>query len=109
MGRHAAGKAPEIASIVVTDAFVSENVLAVLPRFAPSLRRLDLSRVMLSPAAMKFIGELTGLESLQLSGCSLTDDSVKPIASLKQLATLDVSGNYGITDKSAGLWHASLG
>ncbi len=96
-------KLPKLRTLVVADAFLSEKAVAVLPRFAPSLRRLDLSRVMLSPSAMKCIGELTGLESLQLSGCSLTDESVKPIANLKRLTTLDLSDNFGVTDKSAGL------
>ena len=83
-----------------------ETAVAVLPRFAPTLKRLSLSRVPLSPAAMKSIGELAHLDSLELSGCSLTDESIRPIANLKDLATLDLSGNFGVTDKSATLLRA---
>jgi Leucine-rich repeat (LRR) protein len=98
-----AEKLPKLRTLVVTDAFLPAEALAVLPRFAPSLRRLDLSRVMLTPAAMKAIGELTALESLQLAACSLTDEAIEPIANLKKLTTLDLSGNFGVTDKSARL------
>ena len=101
-----AEKVPKLKTLVINGAFLSEKALAVLPRFAPSLRRLDLSRVMLSPGSMKLIGQLGGLESLLLSGCSLTDEAIQPIANLTKLTMLDLSGNYGVTDKSAGVLRA---
>jgi len=96
-------KVPKLRTLVLTDAFLSEEALAILPRFDSSLRRLDLSRVMLSLRAMKHIGELRELESLRVSGCSLNDETVGPIVNLKKLMILDLSGNYGVTDKSMGL------
>jgi hypothetical protein len=33
----------------------------------------------------------------------LTDEAIEPIANLKKLTTLDLSGNFGVTDKSARL------
>ena len=96
-------KIPKLRTLVVTDAFLSAKAVAVLPRFASSLRQLDLSRVALSPGLMKFVGELRELESLRLAKCSLNDEAVKPIAHLKKLALLDLAGNFGITDESAGL------
>jgi Ran GTPase-activating protein (RanGAP) involved in mRNA processing and transport len=99
-------KMPKLRTLVVNGAFLSEKAVAVLPRFAPSLRRLDLSRVTLSPDSMKVIGELTGLESLLLAECSLNDEAIQPITNLKKLTMLDLSGNYGVTDKSAELLRA---
>ena len=49
---------------------------------------------------------MAGLETLLLAGCSLSDDAIGPIANLKKLTTLDLSGNFGVTDKSAGLLRA---
>ena len=102
----AAEKLPKLKTLVINGAFLSEKAVAVLPRFAAALRRLDLSRVMLSPVSMTSIGQLSGLDSLLLSQCSLTDEAIRPIANLKKLTTLDLSGNYGVTDKSAGLLRA---
>jgi Leucine-rich repeat (LRR) protein len=101
-----AEKLPQLRALVVNGAFLSDKAFAVLPRFAPSLKRLDLSRVTLSPEALKVIGELAGLETLLLAECSLSDEAIGPIANLKKLTTLDLSGNYGVTDKSAGLLRA---
>ena len=101
-----AEEVPKLRTLVINGAFLSEKAVAALPRFAPTLRRLDLSRVMLSPGSIKSIGELDGLDSLLLSQCSLTDEAIRPIANLKKLTTLDLSGNFGITDKSAGLLRA---
>jgi Leucine-rich repeat (LRR) protein len=99
----AAENLPKLKTLVINGAFLSEKALTVLPRFAASLRRLDLARVMLSPGSMTSIGQLSGLDSLLLSQCSLTDEAIGPIAHLKKLTTLDLSGNYGVTDKSAAL------
>ncbi len=101
-----AEKLPRLETFVLTGAFLPDKAVAVLPTFAATLTRLDLSRVILSPDAMKSIGELGGLESLLLSGCSLTDEAIRPIANLKKLSTLDLSDNYGVTDKSAALLRA---
>ena len=56
-----AEEVPKLKTLVINGAFLSEKAVAVLPRFAPTLRRLDLSRVMLLPGSMKSIGELSGL------------------------------------------------
>ncbi len=101
-----AEKAPKLRALVVNGAFLSDKAFAVLPRFTSSLKRLDLSRVTLSPEALKVIGKLAGLETLLLAECSLSDDAIGPIANLKKLTTLDLSGNFGVTDKSAGLLRA---
>jgi Leucine-rich repeat (LRR) protein len=101
-----AEKLPKLHTLVINGAVLSEKAVAALPRLAPSLTRLDLSRVTLSPGAMKAIGELAGLESLLLAECSLSDEAIRPLANLKGLTTLDLSGNYAVTDKSAALLRA---
>ena len=97
---------PRLRTLVVRGAFLSERAIAVLPRFVSSLKRLDLSEVMLSPGAMKSIGKLSELQSLCLSSCSLTDEAIEPIKNLKNLTTLDLSSNYDLTDESAAILKA---
>jgi Leucine-rich repeat (LRR) protein len=101
-----AKKLPKLRMLVINGVVLSQQAIAALPRLAPSLRRLDLSRVTLSPGAMKVVGELAGLESLALAECSLSDEAIRPLANLKGLTTLDLSGNYAVTDKSAALLRA---
>ncbi len=92
-----------LSKLVLTDAFLSEGGLESLPKLAPSLRELDLSRDALSPQAMLTIAKLADLESLRLSECSLDDQAIRPLAGLKKLKLLDLSGNFAITDASAEL------
>lgn len=66
-----AEKLPKLRTLVVNDAFLPDGAVAVLPRFAVTLKRLSLSRVPLSPAAMTSIGELARLESLESVGVFL--------------------------------------
>jgi len=90
---------PKLQTLVVTKAFLSESAIGALPVFAGSLRRLDLSGVMLTPEAMQSIGKLRELQSLSLAGCSLGNEAVEPLETLKKLKTLDLSGNFDITDQ----------
>lgn len=92
-----ANKLPPLVTLVVTGAFLSEDAIAVLPRFAKSLRRLDISGVALSGSSTNSIGKLTQLQTLRLSDCSLDDAGVKPIQALRNLVTLDLSNNNEIT------------
>lgn len=99
---------PKLQSLVVTRAFLSESAIGALPVFADSLRRLNLSGVMLTPQAMQSIGKLRELRSLSLAGCSLGNEAVEPLATLKKLNTLDLSGNLDITDQGVRTLDALL-
>lgn len=64
----------------------------------PTLTSLDLSGCTVSSAGLEAIGGLTGLTSLNLNGCALTD--ITPLSGLSALTTLDLSNN-AISDISA--------
>ena len=75
-------------SLTITSASATDYApLAALTQ----LESLDLSGCVLSEASLKTIGGLTDLTSLRLSSCALR--SVSPISGLTKLETLDLSGN----------------
>ena len=97
---------PRLQTLVITKAFLPDEAIGVLPRFAGSLTRLDLSGIMLSPVMTRSIGELHQLRSLTLAGCSLENQAIRPLTTLKNLQTLDLSGNFGLTDEAARMLDA---
>ena len=92
---------PKLQTLVVSNAFLTEDAFVALERFANSLRRLDLTGVALSSDSMISVGKLWQLRTLRLSNCSLRDEAIEPIGSLTNLVTLDLSDNHDITNKSA--------
>lgn len=64
----------------------------------PELETLDLSGCSLSPEDLELIGALPLLETLRLSGCGLTN--IAPLAALVDLSELDLSNN-SISDINA--------
>lgn len=97
---------PPLRAIILNSLFLPESAIAVLPRFQTTLTHLNLSDVELSSESMRSVGKLRQLQSLQLGGCSLSDEAVVYLAGLEQLTSLDLSDNYGITDASAKILDA---
>lgn len=64
----------------------------------PALQTLDLSGCLLPTDALTYIGTLSELTTLKLSGCGLSN--IQALASLAKLTTLDLSEN-SISDLSA--------
>lgn len=61
------------------------------------LRRLDLSRTFLNLDLTERLAGLSGLEYLDLSECGLDDAMIAPVVEMKQLKTLIVDGNPGLS------------
>lgn len=95
---------PPLKTLVIRQAFLSEQAVAVLPQLAANLKWLDLSGTTLSTSSMEAIAKISQLQTLRLAGCSLDDEAIRPIQSLTNLITLDLSDNVGITDKSATIF-----
>lgn len=74
------------------------EVLATIP----SLNEVRLSRKKLA-GQTAFLAKLTKLGTLDLSGCELTDNDLRPLGKLKLLRSLELSHNPKITD--VGLAH----
>lgn len=98
---------PNLLSLTARDSRVEDySVLTSLPL----LEKLDLSGSLISAQTLEYIGTLTALKELDLSGCGLSN--ILPLAGNTALTTLDLSdnsiSNIGVLSNYAELSVADL-
>ncbi len=117
---HALGGFPRLSSLALRDVPVTGRFLQQLPHRAQlqrlalsqtyvtaeafdalaacvQLQRLDLSRTFLNLDLTQRLARLQSLEYLDLSECGLDDSMIAPLIDMKQLKTLVVDGNPGLS------------
>lgn len=83
------------------------TVVKALPML-PKLRSVLLSEARVTDALMESVGKISGLENLDLRGCSVGDEGLAHLAGLTRLKSIKLSGKSGSTTVTdAGV--ASLG
>jgi len=90
---------PNVQRIALFSAAVTGDCLKDLSTMK-NLKSLRLSQNDIKTQNMKYLGAMPHLESLALGRCRLSDAGIKYLATCADLQTLDISGNGEITDAS---------
>ena len=69
---------------------------------AQNLARLDLRQTRISDRGLKTIARFSALRSLDLGDDGITDAGVAELVGLKQIDTLNLAGNAGVSDAAVG-------